>query len=66
MSMFDNCIIFSLLIFGIAFLILYYKNKNFDSDFVLILSLVLILTSLYFIVQKITGLGIKNKDGFRT
>ena len=66
MSMFDNCMVFSLLIFGIAFLILYYKNEHFDSDFILILSIVLILTSLYFIVQKITGLGIKNKDGFRT
>lgn len=64
MSMFD--IIISLLVIGIAFLILYYKNKHFDNDFVLIISIVLILSSLYFIVQKIIGFGIKNKDGFRS
>ena len=64
MSMF-NVIIFLLLVLGIALLILYYKNKHFDNDLILVSSIVLILTSLYFIVQKITGLGIQ-KDGFRS
>lgn len=64
MGMFD-VMIASLLIIGIALLILYYQNNNFESDVILIFSIVLILTSLYFIVQKITGFGTK-KDGFRS
>ena len=60
-----DIMIFSLLIFGIALLILYYKNNKFDNDFILIISIVFILTSLYFIIKKITGVGLK-KDGFRT
>ncbi len=62
MDMFDLMIAF-LFTLGITLLILYYKK--FDNDIILIISIVLIISSLYFIVQKISG-GLRKKDGFRS
>ena len=59
-----DVLVFFFFVVGVVFLILYYKNEKFDSDFILIFSIVLILTSLYFIFQKLIGNGSKSKDGF--
>ncbi len=56
----------SCFIIGVALLVLYYTNEKFDKDLILIIAIILILLSLYFSVQKLFGLGNKNKDGFRS
>ena len=50
-----NILIFSFLLIGITLMVLYFKSVKFSNDFILIVSIVLLLISLYFIVQKLTG-----------